>query len=107
MYTLYSLAKIFVFVSFEEGFGLPPLESMASGVPVVVSNVSCMPEVCGKSAIYVNPNDPKDIAEKITYLLENEYEYNRMKQSGLKYSSKFKWMISTNVIIKSLQEIGK
>ncbi|HLG39597.1 MAG TPA: glycosyltransferase family 1 protein, partial [Chitinophagaceae bacterium] len=55
---IYAMAKIFCFPSFAEGMGLPPLEAMASGIPVVVSNTTSMPEVCGKAALYADPSDP-------------------------------------------------
>src|SRR5205823_13449284 len=62
---LYRLASVFVFPSLYEGFGLPPLEAMASGTPVVTSNVSSLPEVVGDAAVLVDPYDAIDIKEGI------------------------------------------
>jgi glycosyltransferase involved in cell wall biosynthesis len=62
---LYENAACFVFPSFYEGFGLPPLEAMSLGCPVVVSQAASLPEVCGDLAYYCDPNDPKDIAKQI------------------------------------------
>ena len=61
---MYRLAGVFVFPSLYEGFGLPPLEAMASGTPVVTSNVSSLPEVAGDAALLVDPYDPHAIAER-------------------------------------------
>ena len=66
---LYRLAAVFVFPSLYEGFGLPPLEAMASGAPVVTSNVSSMPEVAGDAAVLVDPRDPRAIADGIRRVL--------------------------------------
>ncbi|MEO0145043.1 MAG: glycosyltransferase family 1 protein, partial [candidate division WOR-3 bacterium] len=69
---IYNRAFLFVFPSFYEGFGLPPLEAMACGCPVIVSNKASLPEVCGDSAIYCNPESPESIAEEICKILNNE-----------------------------------
>src|SRR3954465_1413183 len=68
---LYRLASVFVFPSLYEGFGLPPLEAMASGTPVVTSNVSSAPEVVGDAALLIDPTDPRAIAGAITRLLDD------------------------------------
>ena len=60
---LYRLAAVFVFPSLYEGFGLPPLEAMASGTPVITSNVSSLPEVVGDAALLIDPYDPDAIAD--------------------------------------------
>ncbi len=66
---LYRLAAVFVFPSLYEGFGLPPLEAMASGTPVITSNVSSLPEVVGDAALLVDPLQPEDIAEAMRRVL--------------------------------------
>ena len=66
---MYRLAGVFVFPSLYEGFGLPPLEAMASGTPVVTSNVSSLPEVAGDAAVLVDPLDPAAIADGIYRVL--------------------------------------
>ena len=69
---MYRLAGVFVFPSLYEGFGLPPLEAMASGTPVVTSNVSSLPEVAGDAAVLVDPYDPEAIADGIYRVLTDE-----------------------------------
>jgi len=96
---LYSLAYVFCYVSFEEGFGLPPLESLASGVPVVVSNTSSLPEVCGEAGTYCNPFDSVDIANKIKMLLEDNALYAVKKQLGLEQANKFSWKLSAEKLL--------
>lgn len=66
---LYGGACFLAFPSLYEGFGLPPLEAMASGCPVLTSHVASLPEVCGKAALYVDPNDPADIRERLQRLI--------------------------------------
>lgn len=96
---LYSLATLFCYVSYEEGFGLPPLESMASGVPVVVSNTSSLPEVCGDAAEYVNPYEPADIARGITKLITDESRYRYLVEIGLRRTLEFQWENTTKELI--------
>jgi len=69
---LYTNARLFVFPSLYEGFGLPPLEAMVHGVPVVSSNSSCLPEVLGEGALYFDPTDIEDMAKKMSLGLTNE-----------------------------------
>jgi len=99
---IYAMAKIFCFPSFAEGFGLPPLEAMASGIPAIVSNTTSMPEVCGKAALYVDPNNSKDIAEKITTLLENRIIYEQKIKEGLEWAKNYTWRKTANGIMKSI-----
>lgn len=88
---IYSLATIFCFPSYAEGFGLPPLEAMASGVPVIVSNTTSLPEVCGSSPMYIAPEKPEGIAVAISQLLSRK-ELREVKViEGLNHVSQFKW----------------
>ena len=77
---LYALSTVVCFVSYEEGFGLPALEAMASGVPVVVADASSLPEVCGAAGNYIDPHSSENIAEMIDSLLDNENLYNEGKR---------------------------
>ncbi len=61
--SLYSLAQLFVFPSFYEGFGLPPLEAMSCGCPTIVSKMASIPEICGGASLYFQPDKPEEIAE--------------------------------------------
>ncbi|MEM7551853.1 MAG: glycosyltransferase family 1 protein [Bacteroidota bacterium] len=88
---IYSAAKIFLFPSLREGFGLPILESMGCGTPVVTSNVSSMPEVAGDSALLVNPYNPQSIYESVRKLLDDSQLYNNLKTKGLERSKEFSW----------------
>lgn len=89
--TLYDSAEIFVFPSLYEGFGLPVLEAMARGCPVVTSNISSLPEVCESAAVYVDPQNYQEIAESIKEVFENKDLSAKLKKLGLKQSKKFSW----------------
>jgi glycosyltransferase involved in cell wall biosynthesis len=99
---LFAMSKIFCFPSFAEGFGLPPLEAMASGVPVVVSNTTSMPEICGHAAVYADPHRPESIAEGINKLLSDKAFYERMKTEGLTRSAGFTWPVTANKLMESI-----
>jgi len=88
---LYKNASIFVFPSFYEGFGFPPLEAMACGCPVVVSNTSSLPEVCGDAAYYVDPYNTESIAEGIMSVIEDTDLRKNMIQKGLERVKLFTW----------------
>lgn len=88
---LYAAATILVYPSLYEGFGLPILEAMAVGTPVITSNVSSMPEVGGEAALYVDPNDVADITGKVRSLMEDEAERARLRKLGFNQSEKFSW----------------
>jgi glycosyltransferase involved in cell wall biosynthesis len=88
---VYNLASIFVYPSHYEGFGFPPLEAMASGTPVVTSSVSSLPEIAGKGAILVNPNNFQEIAESIRLVLSNNELKNELVKNGLAQAKKFSW----------------
>lgn len=88
---IYSLAYTFIFPSFYEGFGLPVLEAMKCGLPIITSNVSSLPEITGKSAIYVNPNDNFEIAKSIINVWNNAMLRNRLAKNVLIESKKFSW----------------
>jgi glycosyltransferase involved in cell wall biosynthesis len=81
-YILYKSAMFLAFPSLYEGFGLPPIEAMSVGVPVLTSSVSCMPEVCGDAALYVDPYDVEDIADKITMMINDKELRKRLITKG-------------------------
>jgi glycosyltransferase involved in cell wall biosynthesis len=95
---MYRLAAVFVFPSLYEGFGLPPLEAMASGTPVVTSNVSSLPEVAAGAALLVDPYDVGAIADGIERVLTDETLRREMREKGLARARQFSWEDSTRRI---------
>ncbi len=89
--TLYENAICFVYPSYYEGFGLPPLEAMACGCPVIVSDRASLPEVCGDAAMYCNPDKPENIAEKIALIKENDNLRKELSQKGIERAALFSW----------------
>lgn len=88
---LYIHAYCFVYPSLYEGFGLPPLEAMTLGCPVIVSNRASLPEVCGDASLYCDPVNPDDIAKKIELLLKDKQLRNNYKERGFERASHFTW----------------
>jgi glycosyltransferase involved in cell wall biosynthesis len=88
---IYRLARVFAFPSLYEGFGLPPLEAMACGTPVVTSNVSSLPEVAGGAALLVDPYDPVSIADGLTRAVSDEPLRNELTCRGLARARDFSW----------------
>ena len=88
---LYRLASVFVFPSLYEGFGLPPLEAMASGTPVVTSNVSSLPEVTGDAAVLVDPYDVEAIADGMRRVLVDPFLAADMRRRGFERAREFSW----------------
>jgi glycosyltransferase involved in cell wall biosynthesis len=99
---IYAMAKAFCFPSFAEGFGLPPLEAMASGIPVIVSDTTSMPEVCSHAALFIDPRNPKNIAEKINSLLKNKTLYEQKKREGLEWSRQYTWKRTAEGVMQSI-----
>ena len=102
---LYDAANVFVFPSFEEGFGLPVLEAMAHGLPVVASETSCLPEVGGDAAIYVDPHDPQVIARKVMQAAEDDSLRESMMERGLKRAREFTWHCTAAAYLKVYDEV--
>ena len=102
---IYNMASVFVFPSFYEGFGIPVLEGMACGVPVITSNVSSMPEVGGDAAIYFNPYDEKDMADKIRMVLDNEQLRDVMVKKGLEKVKEYSWDKCARETLKVYEEV--
>jgi len=87
----YSAATVFVYPPLYEGFGLPPLEAMACGTPVVVSNASSLPEVVGSAGALVDPHDAEFLAETLAELLQSNERREQMKAAGLRQAASFTW----------------
>ena len=88
---MYRNAVLFAFPSLYEGFGLPVLEAMACGVPVVCSNASSLPEVAGDAALLVNPHDTNELAEAMARVLEDADLRQAMVARGLAQAAQFTW----------------
>jgi len=103
---MYRLAGVFVFPSLYEGFGLPPLEAMASGTPVVTSNVSSLPEVAADAAVLVDPYDPVAIADGIERVLTDEGLRVDLRRRGLARARQFSWEQSVRRVHAIYNEVG-
>lgn len=102
---LYSAADAFIFPSFYEGFGIPPLEAQACGCPVIVSNTASLPEVCGDSALYCSPHDAQDIADKMRQLITNPELAESLKQKGYVNLTRYSWETSAKRLAQVIREL--
>ena len=103
---IYNAATLFLYPSLRESFGLPILEAMGCGVPVITSNTSSMPEVAGDAAILVDPFEYKQIAEGISTMLENEALLNEYKVKGLQRAAQFTWEASAKQLLSIYDKMG-
>jgi glycosyltransferase involved in cell wall biosynthesis len=99
---LYSAATVFCFPSLDEGFGLCPLEAMASGTPAIVSNAPVMVETCGDAAVYVDPTDPKAIARAIDDLACDASRHTELRYAGIERARAFNWSDSARRLLASV-----
>ena len=104
---LYRLAVVFVFPSLSEGFGLPPIEAMACGAPVVTSNVSSLPEVTGGAAVLVDPYDVESIADGIARVLNNPALREELRVKGIARALDFSWERSVARTREIYQEVAE
>jgi glycosyltransferase involved in cell wall biosynthesis len=104
---LFRHAKVFVYPAFAEGFGMPVAEAMASGVPVITSNTTSMPEIGGDAALYVDPTSVDDIAAKLGQLLSDTALQARMRAQGLAQVDQFSWKQSAGVLIDKVRALPK
>ncbi len=103
----YSGAACFVYPSIYEGFGIPILEAFSCGCPVVTSNISSMPEVGGRAAIYADPLSISDIAEKIKYVLDlSSSKRKELTERGISQAEKFSWEKAAKETIKIYEEVA-
>ena len=103
----FDMAKIFVFPSLYEGFGLPPLEAMAHGTPVVASNTTALPEVVGSAAVMVNPENVFEISRALMRVLTDQPLRNRMKAAGLEQARNFSWDKSVTRMLEVYRQVVK
>ena len=103
----FEAASAFVFPSLYEGFGLPPLEAMASGTPVVTSNVSSLPEVAGDAAVMVNPENVFDIARGIREALLDETLRAELIRRGYEQARRFSWRQTARQVLEIYREVAE
>lgn len=100
---LYEHATGFVHPAYYEGFGLPPLEAMMCGCPVVTSEAASLPEVCGAAALYFDPHNPIDIAAKIQQLMQDEQLRRSLSQQGRERVRSFTWRKCAEAVLKRIE----
>lgn len=101
---LYQQASLFIFPSFYEGFGIPPLEAMLMGCPVISSNTSSLPEVLGDACAYLDPYDGADMGQKISSLINDPAQLAVFKQKGLLRASNYSWHSSALQLYQLIEE---
>src|SRR6266851_5468895 len=103
--TLYGLADVFAFPSFAEGFGVPPLEAMACGAPIITSNTSSLPEVVGDAALLVDPHNTGELSRAITRILEDKALQEELRQKGYERVQHFTWAESARKMLSVYQQL--
>ena len=101
---LYNMADLFVYPSYYEGFGLPPLEAMTCGCPVITSNISSLPEVVGQAGITVNPENIEGLANQVKNVLSNEDLRSEMRAKGISRARIFSWDTCVRETLKTYEE---
>lgn len=101
----YNAADVFVFPSYYEGFGLPPLEAMACGIPALVANRTSLPEIVEDKELWFNPDNPQEMAEKIQKLLSDQKLYQETSVKALKQAHRFPWQRTVEETYQVYQEI--
>lgn len=101
---LYNLCDLYVFPSWYEGFGLPLLEAMACGAPVLTGNVSSLPEVVGREDLLFDPHDPVSISEKIRWVLSSPSRIKELRQYSIERAATFTWKRSAEIAISSIED---
>jgi len=101
---LYRAARAFVYPSLFEGFGLPPLEAMACGTPVVTSDVSSLPEIAGDAALLIDPNDERALANALIEVVNNDRLRAELREKGIAQAKKFTWRDAAEKTLRLYQE---
>lgn len=102
---IYQMADVFVYPSFYEGFGIPIIEALYSGIPVVAATGSCLEEAGGPNSLYISPNDANGLAKAINKILENPQLQKEMKEKGLEFVQKFNSPFVTQQLIDCYQSL--
>lgn len=101
---LYRAATAFVYPSLFEGFGLPPLEAMACGTPVVTSNVSSLPEVTGEAALLIDPKNESDLAAALLRITSDQNLRTQLQERGIEQAKKFTWRTAAETTLQLYRE---
>jgi len=104
---LYNLADLFVYPSFYEGFGFPPLEAMASGIPVVTSNISSLPEIIENAGILIDPYNINEISEGMRLVLNDSDFRNSLIEKSIARAAEFSWVKCARATLSFFEEINK
>jgi glycosyltransferase involved in cell wall biosynthesis len=99
---LYRRARVYVTTSLLESFGLAPLEAMSHGLPTLVSNTSCLPEICGDAAFYCNPHDPAEIARKLHESSTDDALRDTLRERGFERVARYSWNSSARDYLAAL-----
>jgi len=102
---IFCLASTFCYVSYEEGFGMPPLEAMASGIPLVLSDIAVLREICGEAGLYANPRDTGLIAASIDLALNKNDFISKKINIGLERTKIFNWQNAASELINFLETL--
>jgi len=103
---IYSQCQVFLYPSLRESFGIPMLEAMACGVPVITSNTSSMPEVAGNGALIIDPFKPEEITDAIIKILNNQTLREELIKHGFEQAAKFSWKAMSESVLEIYREIG-
>jgi len=102
---IYSMAKVFLYPSLRESFGIPIVEAMSCGTAVITSNTSSMPEVAGNAARLVDPHNPEDIAQALQELLTDDTQRNKFVDAGLVRAKEFSWENNASKVLSVYEEV--
>jgi glycosyltransferase involved in cell wall biosynthesis len=102
---VYNNAFAFLYTSLRESFGIPLLEAMACGTPVITSNTSSMPEIGGSEALMVNPQNADEITEKMLLLEEDNIIYQKQKEIGIRRAQQFSWKYTAEQLLTVYEDV--
>jgi glycosyltransferase involved in cell wall biosynthesis len=105
--TLYSMADVFIFPSFYTGYGVPLVEAMVCGTPVITSHISSLREVAGDAAIFIDPHSTAQITKAMLQVLENEQLREELQQKGYAQAQYFTWPKAANKLLSVYQKLGE